>query len=209
MSKLAPTPVQRILLHCCAVPDDRGRQRLRQLLAGFGDWEVLLDQGERIHRFSPMLFQHLGRHCQDLVPAGVLEQLAKSYRDNVTRTFQQTAALLRLAEGLDQAGVRWISYKGPVLAQTLYGDLGLRHSIDVDLLVSRNGFARVQEILRSHGMEAGPGGRESEDVPSSASWPSMEVSRVERVSCALRSLIGAVSRIRWLWCSASSQQFLQ
>ena len=153
MSKLTPTPVQRILLHCCSFPGEETRSELRALLFGFRDWEQLLSEAEAAHRLTPILFRHLQNACADLVPDSVMERITGSYRHNVTRTLQLTAVLIQVAESLSQAGIRWIFYKGPVLAHILYGDLGLRHAIDVDFLVPENRFPDVQQILLSLGLK--------------------------------------------------------
>jgi hypothetical protein len=47
--------------------------------------------------------------------------------------------------------VRVIPYKGPVLAQAAYGDLGLRSFSDLDLLISADDFARAVEALAEVG----------------------------------------------------------
>ena len=167
MSKLTPTPVQRILLHCCSLPGEESGSELRALLAGFLDWDQLLKEAEEAHRLTPIVFRHLQSACEDLVPDPVMARITESYRLNVVNALQLTAVLIQVAESLNQAGIRWICYKGPVLAQILYGDLGLRHAIDVDILVPENRFDGMDEILLSRGLERLTPVNQGEDLLSS------------------------------------------
>jgi hypothetical protein len=58
-----------------------------------------------------------------------------------------------LTTALSDAGIRALSWKGPVLAQRAYGDLSARQFFDLDLLVSRHQMASAQEVARSLGFE--------------------------------------------------------
>ena len=97
MSKLAPTPVQRILLHCCSLPGEESGSELRALLAGFRDWDQLLKEAEEAHRLTPMVFRHLQSACEDLVPDPVMERITEFYRQNVAKMLQLTAVLIQVA----------------------------------------------------------------------------------------------------------------
>ena len=174
MSKLAPTPLQRILLHCCSRPGEESGSELRSLLSDFCDWEQLLKEVDVAHHITPMLFRHLQSACADLVPDPVMERIAGIYRRNVTQTLQLTAVLIQVAESLNQAGMRWIGYKGPVLAQILYGDLGLRHAIDVDILFPQDRFDCMHEILLCHGLKTRTAVNQDDDLLSSLHFHSAE-----------------------------------
>ena len=154
-------------MSCCSLPGEESGSELRSLLSGFHDWEELVREAEVAHRITPMLFRHVQSECQDLVPAPVMDRITELYRQNVARTLQLTAVLVQVAESLRQAEMRWICYKGPILAQILYQDLGLRHAIDVDVLVPENRFDCMNEILLSHGLESYTPVNQGEDLLSS------------------------------------------
>jgi hypothetical protein len=66
-----------------------------------------------------------------------LESLVSSWQAVAAlRSMRQTAALLRILERLDVAGVQAMPFKGPVWAQRLYGDVTRRTWADLDLLVA-------------------------------------------------------------------------
>jgi hypothetical protein len=58
-----------------------------------------------------------------------------------------TADLLAILEKLDGVGVIAVPYKGPVLSSQLYGNLGLRQSVDLDILVMKQDLQRARQTL--------------------------------------------------------------
>lgn len=61
------------------------------------------------------------------------------------------AELVRLVRLLESEGIEAVSLKGPALAAALYGNLALRASSDLDLLVRPQDFPRVRDLLRRGG----------------------------------------------------------
>jgi len=62
-----------------------------------------------------------------------------------------TAELARIMQHFERRQLRAIPYKGPVLAQSLYRDLGLRSFSDLDFLISSVDFGRAQQALAEIG----------------------------------------------------------
>ena len=82
------------------------------------------------------------------------EQLNKLHlqaRQLTERTMQQIQLLAFLAGDFRQAGIRVLSMKGPLLAAEIYGDPSLRHSNDLDLLVSAADFEAAKERILAMG----------------------------------------------------------
>ena len=70
-----------------------------------------------------------------------------------------TARLLRIVEAFENARIPMIALKGPALSQQLYGDPGMRHSVDLDLLVPEQSIAAASAVLHAAGYQAeGPRG---------------------------------------------------
>jgi hypothetical protein len=67
------------------------------------------------------------------------------------RNRQLARELARLHRAAAGADIRLLSFKGPVLAVTLYGDLALRQFGDLDLLVDRASSPRAEELLATLG----------------------------------------------------------
>lgn len=103
------------------------------------------------------LLELLRRHRLLPLSSAIREQLPEEKREEwkallQQKTFQslkissETAFLIRM---MKNAGVTAIPLKGAVLALMLYGDVGLRHFSDIDLLVERSDLKRVSELLAS------------------------------------------------------------
>ena len=103
------------------------------------------------HGLGPLLFQHLGAH--NAVPVSVREKLRSTQAQGARQTLVLTNELLRLHGQLQQGGVTTLAFKGPALAQALYGGLGLRPFGDLDLVVRPSDVPAAREVLRSNGYE--------------------------------------------------------
>jgi Uncharacterised nucleotidyltransferase len=62
-----------------------------------------------------------------------------------------TAELARIMQHFERRQLRAVPYKGPVLAQSLYRDLGLRSFSDLDFLISPRDFERAKQALAEVG----------------------------------------------------------
>jgi len=60
-----------------------------------------------------------------------------------------SAELVRVTQRLSEADIQVIAYKGPALAQTLYGGTGARHFKDLDVLIGASDLASASECMRS------------------------------------------------------------
>jgi hypothetical protein len=138
-----------LLLICARNHPDVSRSRLEELLLDGPDWQYLLKAATR-HGLLPLLYRTLieARHQ---IPPAVLSDLRRSYLFNSQRNHILTNELLRLLERLEAEGITAIPFKGPVLAQELYGDVAFRMFTDLDVLVRRGDVLRAKEILISEG----------------------------------------------------------
>jgi len=126
------------------------RARLRALASGPVDWPRVLALGWR-HGLLPLLNLHLGDAAPERVPPPVREELRRSAEETARAGLRLTAALLRLLDRMDAAGVRALPYKGPVLAVQAYGSVGLRPFADLDVLVPPAELDRAAAVLTAEG----------------------------------------------------------
>ena len=87
------------------------------------------------------------------IPADIAESLKAEYAANLRRNLWFAAELTRIVRHLAQRQVPALPYKGPVLAQTAYGDIGLRSFSDLDLLISPDDFGRAKAALAELGYQ--------------------------------------------------------
>ena len=141
-SQAANPPVQAFLHHpefdllvaCCA---DSSRNAhadcLRKFLSRALDWDRVLHHVDH-HRVVPQVYEAL-LPISHLVPSQPFDALRSRYQHNARKTLWFTAELLRILSHLKSAGIKALPYKGPVLAQALYGEVTKRQFGDLDILV--------------------------------------------------------------------------
>jgi hypothetical protein len=113
------------------------------------DWSSFLKLAEH-HGVLALVASNLAQHAVDL-PAEIAQSLRSAYAENLRRNMWFAGELTRILEHFEERKVRAIPYKGPVLAQSAYGDLGLRSFSDLDLLISPRDFERAKSALSEIG----------------------------------------------------------
>jgi hypothetical protein len=136
-----------LLLRAC-VPD--ANEELRQAAQHVRDWDAVRAAAET-HRLTGVLHRRLEAACPDAVPQDALDSLRAEAGEIARESLLMTAELLRLLRVLDEAGVRAVPFKGPVLSQQAYGDPGLRAFGDLDLLMSRSDVLSARAVLTRAG----------------------------------------------------------
>ena len=135
-----------LLLACCADPcgDEHG-ERIRSILSRPLDWERILWLVDH-HRVVPQVYSELSA-LSHLVPVQHLNALRLRYQDNARKTLWFTAELVRLVGHLEAVGIKALPYKGPVLAQTLYGEVTRRQFGDLDILILPTDVLKAKAAL--------------------------------------------------------------
>lgn len=85
------------------------------------------------------------------VPDDFLEKLKRLYLENSTRNLWLAGRLVQIVGLLGEAGVCAVPFKGPVLAEALYGDIGIRYFTDLDILVRPEDAVRARDVLVESG----------------------------------------------------------
>ncbi len=140
------------LLLACArtqVDPEHGR-RIQALLQEDIDWADLIQLATK-HRTIPLLYNSLATCCPDTVPTDILGKLQTHFRSNGIRNLTLGAELLKALRQLQDGGVRAVPYRGPLLAEAVYGNLSLRTFQDLDILVQRKDVARAKDTLAAMG----------------------------------------------------------
>lgn len=143
----------KLLLNCARTRLDKTTAaRIRELACGEIDWPGLRALADR-HRVMPLLYRSLYTTCPELVPEDVLGDLRQDYQANAARNMLMKRELLNILVWFDAQGVRAIPFKGPILADQAYGDLALRSSSDLDLLVRVQDVPAANALLQSKGFQ--------------------------------------------------------
>ena len=140
------------LLVCCASSQpDAGA--IEDLVHGGVNWQTLLEFAQQ-HGVRPLLQQSLMSVCWDFVPRATRLELERSTRANIERNRSLTGELFRLLAAFQRAGISIAAFKGPILADTVYGDISLREFSDLDVLIRKGDLLKAEELLLSCGYRA-------------------------------------------------------
>lgn len=153
---LLPSPLETLpelgLLLCCA----RGRldtdlsARVGKLLDRGLDWDVLLALANA-HGLSPLLYWHLESNFSQFLPTAVAEALRDFYQHNARHNLLLVGELVNLLKLLASRDISLVPFKGPTLAEAVYGNVALRECSDLDLFIRPNDLPAAIETLVSEG----------------------------------------------------------
>jgi Uncharacterised nucleotidyltransferase len=135
-------------MRSCLLGDEQGAEASLERIVGSGRVDELLERAAE-HRVLGALEPHIRRVPG--VDAAVLDRLTR-------QAIGHAAHQLRILEGLRWFGslmetedIRWLTFKGPVVAQLLYRPALLRTFQDLDLLVAQADFRRAIAALEREG----------------------------------------------------------
>lgn len=151
-SKLRPEDQ---LLICIARRDldDSTARAIRELLGRDAlDWEYVSATATS-HGVAALLAHHLRSANCESVPRSVLLRLQSENQQNSEFCLWLAGELAKIAAVMQKAEIPCISFKGPTLSITAYGDLGLRQFTDLDLFIHTHDVARAKEVLARHGFK--------------------------------------------------------
>lgn len=148
-----------------------------QLEAFLRKQRMLVLLGRRLQEVSTGL---PGRFCDHVREDGLSAQRHGVYQQMIT---------VRVAAALEEAGIRVLPLKGPLLGERLYGDVGARISADIDLLVEASDLQRAVEIIRQLGYR--------EQRPSSGSHSGQPVLHERLVHPSALPVIELHWRVHW------------
>jgi hypothetical protein len=110
------------------------------------NWGPLLESADR-HGISPLLYWHLREEISQAAPSAAMQLLRARFEKNAYRNLFLTGELLKVLDGFKDGNIRVLTYKGPVQATLLYGNVALREMSDLDLLIEPATFPAARELL--------------------------------------------------------------
>jgi hypothetical protein len=156
-SSTAPRGENEFEFLCALTGVELGQERLERIadwnLSGV-DWSEFLRLAEH-HGVLPLAARNLIEHARVKdgrgLPPEIERSLRSAYDANLRRGLWFTAELARIMQHFERRQLRVVPYKGPVLAQSVYHDVGLRSFSDLDFLISAADFDRAKQALAEIG----------------------------------------------------------
>ncbi|HEX7445548.1 MAG TPA: nucleotidyltransferase family protein [Methanothrix sp.] len=141
----------KVLLSCSGAHIETKRaEKINNLLQKDLNWDMLLDIAN-LERMLPLLYKNLILISPTGVPPAVMMRLRNEFLHNSSRNLLLTRELLFIIDNFDAKGIPIMPFKGPVLAEQVYGDIALRSFVDLDLLIPEREYTRAEELLQSLG----------------------------------------------------------
>jgi len=143
-----------LLLLCARWPQrDKDRKLIRALCECPMDRQHFLLLAQH-HRLVPLVSHNLHDSVAELrSPAldALLQQLRQLSLDNAHQALQSLAELRRVVKELQTHDIPVGILKGLPLAQSVFGELGLRAAGDIDLLIDQGSILQADSVLRGLG----------------------------------------------------------
>jgi hypothetical protein len=140
------SPAVEFLVECARSPVHAGPA----LPAGDLDWDEVLRLAAP-HGMEPLIFRRLSSTGHDHVPHEAWSRIEAVQQENVKRTLAATGELASILRALADQDIEAISYKGPILALQLYGDIAARRFSDLDLMVRPSQLRAAREVFARRG----------------------------------------------------------
>ena len=120
------------------------------------------------------------------LPDGELTRLRALSKEAGQRNLVLASDLLSVHRALSDGGVTAVPFKGPVLAQSFYGNIALRPSVDLDFIVPEPEVQRARAVLEDLGFVGGP--------PGSTTPPYL---RYQNEFSMVRASDGRLAELQW------------
>lgn len=105
------------------------------------------------HRIDGIALRRLRSFMEGKAPIELMEKIGRRCGQVARRNLRLTKDLIELLRLFEGKGITAMPYKGPVLMQQAYGDLGYRGMHDLDVLIDEKDLPAVKALLLHEGFE--------------------------------------------------------
>ena len=142
----------RLALACAIWPQSQQRlAAIRKAAQANIDWHRFLKLVSR-HRIWSLVNDGLTRAGITL-PPDIAQSLAAQAALVARQSLAMAAETIRLQKAFEEAGIAALFVKGATLAMLAYGNIGIRHSKDIDLLVDKDNAEKAHSLMELLGYE--------------------------------------------------------
>lgn len=102
------------------------------------------------HRLFPVVYQ-CANQTQNALILTIYNEVKIHAERNIQRMMKLSSVLLQINKLLKQAKIDFISYKGPLMINQIYGDLSKRQTRDLDILIKESDLNKATQLLTGAG----------------------------------------------------------
>lgn len=128
--------------------EQKSRQDILEFLFSESiSWDFFITEILR-HNVGPLIFEiiHHGQ-LEDLFPPTVIQELKKIHQQTAFFNMFLYAEAKKIVQALSQKNIPAILFKGASLSQDVYGNIALRPSADIDILVQKDSIQEVKKTF--------------------------------------------------------------
>lgn len=114
------------------------------------DWELFIDLAMH-HRIYPVLYKGIKMMDENVIPHHVIEALSRQYKRNTFQMLHFSAEIEHVSKLFLNNQIKLLFLKGPILSHQLYGDISLRTSGDLDVLIPIDELEKAEQLLLERG----------------------------------------------------------
>lgn len=133
------------------VPDENV-QYVRNNILNNLDWNDLIDLAI-YHKTLPLIYNSIFKYYSLEVPSEIYGKIKRRQVLNAVKNIQAANTLEKIVDLLNANNIDVLTFKGPVLAHDIYGDVTLRTFNDIDLLVSWKNIRKAITLLAEDGFD--------------------------------------------------------
>ncbi|MEQ8910253.1 MAG: nucleotidyltransferase family protein [Vicingaceae bacterium] len=115
------------------------------------NWEKQIELA-RQHRISPLLSRQIAANKLQ-IPPGSQEKLKEQQKATHLKMLTLSRELVLVSQQFELQNIKFINLKGPVQSLQIFGDVAVKHSRDLDLLIEEDKVENCIEVLQSMGYE--------------------------------------------------------
>jgi hypothetical protein len=132
------------------------RENAGELQAINGEWFTSINWDRFLqltvhHRIYSLIYSNLKSIDKSLIPSNVFRILQRYFKINTFQMLYLSAEMEQISKLFSENQIPLLILKGPILAMDLYGDISLRTSKDLDVLLPINHLERAHKLLTGLG----------------------------------------------------------
>jgi len=127
------------------------QDRILDFLSRDLDWSYIL-YWINYHGLIPLFYWTI-KEFQDRVDPDFFQVIHGEFKKNACRNLSLTQELIKIIQCFEAENIPVLAFKGPVLAQTVYQNLGLRQFVDLDVLIPSDCVSQASKLLIKQGYQ--------------------------------------------------------
>ncbi|MDB9518336.1 nucleotidyltransferase family protein [Roseofilum reptotaenium CS-1145] len=139
-----------LILNCARTyHSGENQEKILELLSRNLNWDDILYLVS-YHGLIPLFYWTI-KEFKDRVDIAFFEVIHSEFKQNACRNLSLTQELIKIIRLFERQNIPVLAFKGPVLAEIAYQNLGLRQFLDLDILIPEEAVAQASQTLIKQG----------------------------------------------------------